>query len=133
MQFLIASCTIPEIKSISCQNTSIIAQFQDGSQVSTPMNALGKKDFIWLKDENKVEIKVAGSFDSNGKYMESTQTVPALLKKNHLSFKTNPSTIFPGTSYTIDMASKTYSSVDLVWQTSPDGPFRMVAKGSCNI
>lgn len=129
--FFLVSCSIPEIKFISCKNTSIVSQFEDGSNVLTPQNVLGKEDFTWFKDDNKVEVKVLGSFDADGKYKEATQKVPALLRKDILSFKTKSSHILSGKSFEINLTSKTYSSSDLKWQSSPDRSFKIITKGTC--
>jgi hypothetical protein len=130
---LLASCSVPEVSSITCENTSIISQYKDGSQSRTPQSALGKEEFTWLKEENKIEVKAMGAFDKDGNYKETIQKVPALLKKDILTFKVKSSGIFPAKSYKINLSSKTYSSSDLDWQSSTDGSFKIFTKGTCLI
>lgn len=129
--FLLSSCSPLPVNTINCENTSIVGHLQDGSIVNTPQSVLGKEDFTWFRKENKVEVKVMGTFDAQGNYKEGIQKVPAILKNDILYFKSKPSGILSGKSYLINLASKTYSSNDLTWQDSPDGPFKIVAKGTC--
>jgi hypothetical protein len=129
--FLLSSCSPLPVSTINCENTSIVTNFQDGSSVSTPQSALGKEDFTWFRKENKVEVKVMGSFDAQGNYKEKVQKVPAILKNNILSFSTKPSSIMPSISYVIDLKSETYSSNYLSWESSSDGSYKIAVKGTC--
>lgn len=134
--FLLTSCSPPEVNTISCKTTSIVSRSQDGTNVSTPQSALGKEDFTWFRKENKVEVKVMGSFDAEGNYKEAIQKVPSILENNILSFNTKSSGVsgvISGRSYQINLTSKTYSSDDLEWETSPDGSFKIASKGTCII
>lgn len=74
-----------------------------------------------------------GSFSADGKYQEGTQKVVAILKGNKLKFNTNQSGIMPGKSYLIDFKTGAYTSTDLEYQTSPDGSFKVAAKGTCDV
>jgi hypothetical protein len=126
MPLALSSCSLPNVKMISCKNDEIAANFKDGSTVLTPKSSTGSEDFTWYPDEKKIEVKV-------GLDQDKKQKVNAVVLGDVLRFKTSGDGLFSGKSFSINLKSKMYLSEDLNWQDSPDGPFKINVKGTCAI